>query len=121
MKRPRPEPEVGLARPGDAYAAIRVPEYGDLETITVGEIAVGDFVVEIPKQSNVRGIAPRSAVVRIEARYNSWTAPSAPRPRAKRIPVESRRIVFVSYSEDGRVFDYPTDFDAVVRRPRREG
>jgi len=109
--------EVNLSEPGDAFAALRVPEYGDPETILVSELRVGDFVVEFPAQGRIRGAAKSSGAAAIEERFGDWVVQN--RKRGPKFPVASRRISFIG--RDRIPLNVPPDCEIVVRRPTREG
>lgn len=85
--------------------------FGDAETITIGDLDLGDFVVEIPAQSGVRGARVDSGVRELRDDYNTWRAG----PARRRRPVRSRVITFLDRSTGA--LNVPTAFMVVVRRP----
>lgn len=119
-RKPAREPfehaEVMLARRGDRFREIDVPVFGDPETIKVADLAVGDFVVEFPRQAGIRGKVISSAVASLAETYDRWTAPNSPRPRSKRHSVRSRKVTFADRSIVP--IDVPISCEIVVRRPK---
>jgi len=89
----------------------RPVNFTDPQQITVGQIRPGDFVIEIPTQQNVRGIAPRSAARTAEADWTRWERRIG---RRGRMSICSAKLTFVSYPGS---FNVPADFTATVRRP----
>jgi hypothetical protein len=89
--------------------------FGPAETITVGLLAAGDFVVAIPAQAGTRGTRANSGVREISApNWDRWTSRS--RPRGPRMPVASRRITFLDRALPA--LEVPCTYEVIVRRRR---
>jgi hypothetical protein len=94
------------------YSTTAEIEFGDPETIEVGQLQVGDYVVSIPAQGRTRGTNVRSAVKQITERPTGWYTQS--RPRGPKFPIPSRVLAFLS-TEDR--FDVACSYQVIVRRP----
>lgn len=87
--------------------------FGPAETITVADLAAGDFVVSIPAQAGTRGARVNSGVADITPpRAGRWYTRS--RPRGPRQPVASRRIRFLDSGLAS--LDVPCTHQVVARR-----
>ena len=86
--------------------------FGPAETITVGELRRGDFIVVMPTQRGVRGYRWNSAVAEItDPAFGRWrTGP----PGKRKTPLKSRKFRLMSV--DG-IWDVPVDHTVTVRRP----
>lgn len=96
------------------YSTTAEIEFGDPETITVGELAEGDFVISVPAQGRYRGYNIRSAVKQITDRPQGWYEQT--RPRGPKFPIPSRVLSFVSAADK---IDVANSFQVRVRRPVR--
>jgi hypothetical protein len=86
--------------------------FGAPETITVADLAAGDFVIALPAHNNVRGARVNSGVREItEAAYGRWRQ----RGRGGRMLL-SRRFTF--HDRDQAPLDVPCDHPVIVRRPQ---
>lgn len=84
--------------------------FGAPETITVADLAVGDFVISLPPHNNVRGARVNSGVREISAvHYDRWKQSGR---GGRRLP--SRRFTF--HDRDLTALDVPTDHPVIVRR-----
>jgi hypothetical protein len=97
---------------------VRIP-FGDAETITVAELQVGDFVVQFPRQDNIRALQIDALVERIDElsddelsddELSAWTQRPAPGVKRRRAP--ARRVV----TRLGNI-NVPSACTLVVRRP----
>lgn len=89
-----------------------VPTFSPPETITVGELQPGDFVVEFPAQKRYRRVRVDSAVRTVEDDWETWSVNH--RPGARRTPVESRRITFQHPTDVS--LNFPLTWSVVARR-----
>jgi hypothetical protein len=94
-----------LPAPGDA------PVFGELETIKVSGLAVGDWIETFPAQRGIRAKAVQSGVAAIEPAPDSWYTRT--RPRGPRWPVAASRITCL---RAGAGLNVPDDCDVIVRR-----
>jgi hypothetical protein len=97
-------------------APVVVPVYGDPQEISVGELRVGDFVVEIPTQGHVLGHRFMSAVTRAESRWDVYKMSTG--YRRPKVSVTSKFLTFASHPHG---YHYPDSFTVTVRRPILEG
>lgn len=74
-------------------------------TVKVQDLEVGDFVIQIPTQSNVRGAEVNATIEAIDHEWDAW--------KQGRYMVPSRRLRFrnVSFAE----VSVPLEFKVVVR------
>jgi hypothetical protein len=90
--------------------------FGPPETITVADLAEGDFVVHIPAQAGTRGARVNSGVAAITPpRTGRWRAG----PPRRKVPVPSRAISF--HDRDLAGLDVPATHTVMVRRRRPAG
>lgn len=84
--------------------------FGAPETITVADLAAGDFVISLPPHNGVRGARVNSGVREItDARYGRWKQSG----RGGR-QLLSRRFTF--HDRDQAALDVPADHPVIVRR-----
>lgn len=86
--------------------------FGDPETVTIGELMPGDFVIEVPAQGGLRGTTVNSGVKSIVESFDyttNW------RRGGRRFTVASRRLTFLS-SPAGWCISWPSSFTVTVRR-----
>jgi hypothetical protein len=105
MQEPAPMPGTGQ-QPVSAFS------FGPQETITIGQLRIGDFVIKVPSQRGWRGLVINSAVRTIEDK-TGWVLKSH-RARSK-IMVDGKQISF--QVQRHRTFSWPDEFDVIVRRP----
>jgi hypothetical protein len=85
--------------------------FGPAETITVGDLAEGDFVVSMPAQYRVRGYRINSGVREIgPAGYHGWKYG----PPRRKTAVRSRRVTFLD--RELGALDVPVYHEVIVRR-----
>jgi hypothetical protein len=88
--------------------------FGPEETITVADLAAGDFVIALPAHAGVRGFRANSAVREISApAFGRWKARKAGYGR-RALPVQSRQISFLD--RDLASLNVPLDHPVIVRR-----
>jgi hypothetical protein len=92
---------------------VSIPTFGDVETITIGELAIDDFVVSVPPQRGVRGVRVNSGLRDKREDYGTWTVSSG--YRRPQMPVRSWVLMFKDPHMVG--LNYPDDFTVQVRRP----
>jgi hypothetical protein len=96
-----------------SYDPIPTIHFGPEETIAIQDLRVGDFVIKVPKQMNMRGLIVNSAVRTIESKHG-WVV--RPRKGSKSgTPMPGKEISF-QVARD-RTFSWPDHFDVIVRRP----
>ena len=95
-----------------SYETTAETVFGEPETITVGELAVGDFVISIPAQGRHRGVNVRSGLKQITERPVGWYTQT--RPRGPKFPIPSRVLAFLS--SDTKL-DVANSYQVIVRRP----
>jgi hypothetical protein len=88
-------------------------EFGDPETITVADLAPGDFVVQVPTQRGMRGFRVNSAVREMRDDHGSWTASTG--YRRPRQSMRSRVIMWLDRTT--AAVNLPLAFHVEVRRP----
>lgn len=123
MTTPTPPPPgaadlVYCARCDTTHPRYDCPEdpFGPPETITVADLAEGDFVVHVPAQSGTRGARVNSGVAAITPpRTGRWRAG----PPRRKVPVPSRAISF--HDRDLAALDVPCTHTVMVRRRRAAG
>ena len=92
------------------FSEIQAPEFGPEQTITVGQLVPGDWVVSFPAQLRIRGMVVGSGVKTIDPGYGWYTQS---RPRGPKMPVPSRRVSFLTGSTALHV---PSECKIIVRR-----
>jgi hypothetical protein len=96
---------------------ILIPEFGPEEIITIRELKIGDFVVKVPQQANIRGLIVNSAVRTIEDRQGYFRKRTG--HRTTREIVDGKTVGFEA--ERHRTFSWPNTFSVIVRRPQATG
>lgn len=89
-----------------------VPAFGPAETVTVADLAEGDFLIEIPAQHGYRA-AVVQAGVRTITEGRGWTRSGGYRRRRDRI--RSRKLTY-QMGQGGH--DLPVDWTVTVQRPQ---
>ena len=89
-----------------------VHAFGPPEEITVGQLRVGDFVVEIPTQGGILGVKVNSAVTSTTVDYDRYKMSTG--YRRPRVSVTSRRLTFAAVPTGHY---WPDSFTCTVRRP----
>jgi hypothetical protein len=90
--------------------------FGPQETITIADLKVGDFVVRVPPQLNMRGLKVNSAVRTIEDR-EGWVLRNRATKRHGTV-VAGKAITFQSYRD--KTLSWPDTFAVIVRRPVKQ-
>lgn len=89
--------------------------FGPAETITVGDLAKGDFVVSVLAHAGVRGFRANSGIAEISApEFGRWKTRQAGSRRG--LPIRSRKVSFLDRSLSG--INVPLDHPVIVRRRR---
>jgi hypothetical protein len=87
--------------------------FGPPETITVRDLAVGDFVISFPATSSTRATRVNSSIREIAAPQVGRWVQRAYRQRGG-TPIKSRRMAF--HDRELSALDVPADHSVIVRR-----
>lgn len=87
--------------------------FGEAETIPVGDLAVGDFLVEVHAQSGYRATVINAGVAEIVDTFDRWTRSTG--YRRPRVNMRSRQVR-LRMGTPG--YNLPADWTVSVRRPR---
>lgn len=90
----------------------QAPAFGPAETVTVADLAEGDFVIEIPAQHGYRAAAVQAGIAAI-SEGAGWTRSGGYRRRRTR--VRSRKL---TYRMGQGSHDLPADWAVTVSRPQ---
>lgn len=89
-----------------------IPDFGPEETIKITDLKVGDFVLRVPAQANIRGLRVDSLVRTIEPK-EGWVIKTGSNHKGMRV---SGKIISFQAKRD-QSFSWPDSFDVIVRRP----
>jgi hypothetical protein len=96
---------------GDQAPVTPEIKFGDPIQATIGDLAVGDFLVTVPTQGQVRGCRVNSGIKALTEDYTTWYRKAG----RGRIPMNAHVVEFLG--SDLPALIIPDHFTCTVRRP----